>query len=190
MTAAVFPWPHTNPETQEPKLVCGHPPGPTVKARLSYTHALDVEASNQEDRPGAGARPRVGRSAEGVSRAELWPLGYGVRGCWRVPIAASGRLARSHLALHIELHLSSGDGRQRGWGLVGRVTEPSTAVYTGNMWGMEGGRGGGGWDGRFLGNLGYYPSFMHVPRSPVWGSSDSSLPFTATSSRLWGCSPC
>ena len=72
-----------------------------------------IEPCNQEDRAGAGARSRVGPSAESLSRVEQAPLGYGVRGCWPVPAAASGRFVRSHLALHIELHLGSGDVLRR-----------------------------------------------------------------------------
>lgn len=144
---------HTSPESQEPK-----PPalGSSIPEAAML---LDVEPCNQEDRPGAGARPRVGPSAEDVSRAEQSPLGYGMRGCWRVPITTSGPLARSHLALHIDLHLCSGDVPRPGRGLVDRP-RMLRFRFTWKMWGS---RGAGSW--QFWGTM---PPFMHVLRSPVW----------------------
>ena len=65
-----------------------------------------------------------------------------MRGCWRVPITATGRHVRSHLALHIELHLRSGDApRGPRCGLADRLRmlPQRLSVYMGNV----GNRGAG-----------------------------------------------
>jgi hypothetical protein len=74
------------------------------------------------------------------------------------------------------------------------------AMPRGPRWGLVGcGRGGlhgemWGVGERFLGNLGYYPTFMHVPHCPVWGcwgvrglsGRPDPLSFATTTASLWG----
>jgi hypothetical protein len=137
----------------------GHSASPAPAPPWGCYVLVALEPRDPEDRPGGSERARVGRSEGALSRAEQSPWGYGMRGCWRVPMATSGRLARSHLAVHIELHLCSGDGQLPRSGIGGRPTDAVDRGLHGKVWGTR---------RTVPGNLGYYPTIMQVLRSAAW----------------------
>ena len=156
MTAAVFPWPHTNPETQEPKLVCG-PPRPDCQGEAvvhTRTGCRSLQSGRQARcwREASGWTFRGRREPRRAVAVGIWGAGLlasADRREWttcpipsrssyrasfvlrRRPAARLGIGGTSRGTFDCGLHRQHvGNGRGTGWWWVGRTVPGQSGVLS------------------------------------------------------------